>query len=176
LPEVDKKLAFKIIVIGSPSVGKTSLIRRFAENKFSKSYLPTIGADFNLKVIELPDAQVIMTVWDIGGHERFDTIRTFYYSGAHGGVIAFDLTRRETFESIRGWEEDIRKGAGDRIPLILLCNKADLKDKIEVSEEEIKKVAEELDISFFMTSAKTGQNVQEAFRKIAKDCAEFFSK
>ncbi|MHA1377022.1 MAG: Rab family GTPase [Candidatus Helarchaeota archaeon] len=176
MPEVEKKLAFKIVVIGDPSIGKTSLIRRFSENKFSTSYLPTIGADFNLKVIELPDAQVILTVWDIGGHDRFDSIRAFYYSGAHGGIIGFDLTREETFKSVKRWENDIRSGAGEQIPLILLCNKVDLKDKIVVGEDKIKNISKELNIPYFMTSAKTGENVQEAFRRMAKDCAEFFSK
>lgn len=172
----EKKLAFKIVVIGDPSVGKTSVIRRFSENKFSKSYLPTIGADFNLKVIELPNAQVIMTVWDIGGHDRFDSIRTFYYSGAHGGIIAFDLTRKDTLESVKQWGEDILKGAGEKIPIIIMANKADLKDSIAVNDAEIEAIAKELNMPYFKTSAKSGLNVQEAFHKMAKDCAEFFSK
>ncbi|NVM01951.1 MAG: GTP-binding protein [Candidatus Helarchaeota archaeon] len=176
MPTTDKKLAFKIVVIGDPAVGKTSLIRRFSENKFDTSYLPTIGADFNLKVIELPDAQVIMTVWDIGGHEKFQSIRAFYYSGAHGGIIAFDLTREETFKNVKQWAEDILTGAGEKIPLVLICNKSDLTDQIVVNEEDIKKLAEELDVTYFMTSAKSGLNVQDPFQKLAVDCAQFFSK
>ncbi|MFX0134740.1 MAG: Rab family GTPase [Candidatus Hodarchaeota archaeon] len=173
---MDKKLAFKIVIIGDPAVGKTSLIRRFSENKFDTSYLPTIGADFNLKVIELPDAQVIMTVWDIGGHERFQSIRSFYYSGAHGGIIAFDLTREDTFLSVKKWTEDITVGAGEKIPLIIMCNKSDLMDQIAVNEEDVKKLAEELNIPYYMTSAKSGLNVQAVFQKLAEECAQYFSK
>ena len=176
MPAIERKLAFKIVVIGDPSVGKTSVIRRFSENKFSTSYLPTIGADFNLKVIELPDAQVIMTVWDIGGHERFQEIRAFYYSGAHGGIIAFDLTRKDTYDNVRKWEEDIRKGAGEKIPLIIMCNKADLEKRIVISEEEIQQMAKDLQIPYFVTSAKTGVNIQHAFEKMAQDCASYFTK
>ncbi|MFX1449252.1 MAG: Rab family GTPase [Promethearchaeota archaeon] len=176
MPSVEKKLAFKIVVIGDPAVGKTSLIRRFSENKFDISYLPTIGADFNLKVIELPDAQVIMTVWDIGGHERFQTIRSFYYSGAHGGIIVFDVTREETFKNVEKWAKDIIAGAGEKIPLILLCNKSDLANQINVNEELIKKLATDLNLIYYMTSAKTGLNVQDVFQKLAADCAEYFSK
>lgn len=176
MPTSEKKLAFKIVVIGDPAVGKTSLIRRFSENKFDTSYLPTIGADFNLKVIELPDAQVIMTVWDIGGHDRFQSIRSFYYSGAHGGIVAFDVTREETFKNVKKWVEDILTGAGEKIPLTLMCNKSDLTDQIAVNEVDIKKLAEELDIKYFITSAKSGLNVQDTFQKMAVDCAKFFSK
>ena len=176
MSQAEKKLAFKIVVIGDPSVGKTSVIRRFSENKFSQSYLPTIGADFNLKVIELAQAQVIMTVWDIGGHDRFDSIRTFYYSGAHGGIIVFDMTREDTFKNVKKWEEDIRTGAGEKIPLILLCNKSDLLEQGEVTESEVQKIAEELKIPYFKTSAKSGLNVQESFEQMAKECADFFSK
>ncbi len=176
MPSIEKKLAFKIVVIGDPAVGKTSLIRRFSENKFDTSYLPTIGADFNLKVIELPDAQVIMTVWDIGGHDRFQSIRSFYYSGAHGGIIAFDLTRKETFDNVKKWVTDILTGAGEKIPLVLMCNKSDLTNQIVVNEEEIKKLVDELGITYFMTSAKSGLNVQDTFQKLAVDCASHFSK
>ena len=106
----DKKLAFKIIVIGDPSVGKTSLIRRYSDNKFDISYLPTIGADFNLKIVELPNIEVILTIWDIGGHDRFSAIRSFYYQGAQAGVMVFDRSRKETFKSIEKWKSDLEKG------------------------------------------------------------------
>jgi len=177
LAKAEKKLAFKIVVIGDPSVGKTSLIRRFSDHKFDLSYLPTIGADFNIKVIELPEVEVIMTIWDIGGHDRFQHIRDFYYDGSHGGILAFDLTREKTYENIEKWEQDIRKKAINKdIPIVLMANKSDLRDKIVVNEEDIRKVSESLDMPYFLTSAKNGLNVDQAFEKIAQLCVEKYVK
>lgn len=172
----EKKLAFKIVITGDPAVGKTSLIRRFSDDKFDLSYLPTIGADFNLKVVELPDAEVILTIWDIGGHERFNIIRNFYYSGSHGGLIVFDRTNEITFKNVEKWEKDIRKAADEKIPLVLMANKSDLKEKIVVKEETIKKVSKELEIPYFLTSAKNNLNVNNAFEMIARLCMDYFSK
>lgn len=168
----EKKMAFKIIVIGDPSVGKTSLIRRYSDNKFDSSYLPTIGADFNLKIVELPNIEVILTIWDIGGHDRFSAIRSFYYQGAQAGILVFDRSRPETMRSIPNWMEDLQKAALEKIPIILMANKSDLKDAHLVSESEINGMASRLgDSKYFMTSAKEGSNVKAAFEEVAKLCA-----
>jgi len=164
----EKKLAFKIILIGDPSVGKTSTIHRYSDDKFDDSYLPTIGADFNLKVVDMENLEIILTIWDIGGHDRFSMIRNFYYQGAHGGLIIFDLTRKETFENVKLWHQDILKGANSKIPTILIANKSDLKDQIQVTDDEIDKLAKELNSTWYKASAKTGENTNEAFTAIAK--------
>ena len=87
-----KKFPFKIVVVGDPAVGKTSIVRRFADDQFEESYIHTIGADFNVKVVKLGDKEIILTVWDIGGHEHFNEIRPYYYEGAHAAICVFDLT------------------------------------------------------------------------------------
>ncbi|MHA1312923.1 MAG: Rab family GTPase [Candidatus Helarchaeota archaeon] len=171
-----KKLAFKVIVIGDPSVGKTSLIRRYSDDKFDSSYLPTIGADFNLKIVELQDMEVVLTVWDIGGHDRFGAIRTFYYQGAHAGVLVFDRSRRETFDSVNKWKDDLEKGARGPVPSVIMANKSDLTDVELVPESDVAKKARELGIPYFLTSAKDGLNVAEAFEEIAKQCAASVNK
>ncbi|NHI91117.1 MAG: GTP-binding protein [Candidatus Lokiarchaeota archaeon] len=164
----EKKLAFKIILIGDPSVGKTSTIRRYSDNKFEQSYLPTIGADFNLKVVDMENLEIILTIWDIGGHDRFSMIRNFYYQGAHGGFLIFDITRKETFENIKNWHQDLIKGANAKIPAIIIANKADLQSEAKVTDEEINNLSKEMGLPWYKTSAKTGKNVDEAFNKIAE--------
>ncbi|NHI94826.1 MAG: GTP-binding protein [Candidatus Lokiarchaeota archaeon] len=163
------KYSLKMVVIGDPSVGKSSLIRRFSDDKFEESYSPTIGTDFNLKIVKLPEigVEVSMSVWDIGGHEQFSSIRQFYYQGANCGLIVYDVTRKETFKSIKYWYDDLKKWTGHILPIAILGNKSDLEEK-EVSEADINKLSSRIQASWYETSAKTGKNVNEAFTELAK--------
>ncbi len=164
------KYSLKVVVVGDPSVGKSSLIRRFAENKFDESYVPTLGADFNLKIVKLPGIQVAMTVWDIGGHEQFHDIRNFYYQGANCAIIVFDSTRRATFKSINKWVDDISQWTGS-IPIAIFGNKIDLQDT-QITKKDLSKLFSKVKASYYGTSAKTGENVNDAFTDLAKKALE----
>lgn len=165
-----EKFGFKLVITGNASVGKTSLIRRYADNKFDQDYKPSIGADFTLKVVKFPGFDVILTVWDIGGQDLFDSLRNYYYFGSNASIIVFDVTRPETLERIKSkWMPDIKTHVGD-IPLLVLANKVDLEDERKVSKEDIEEWSEKLGVKIFETSAKTGDNVKEAFETIAKMC------
>ena len=159
-----RHLALKSIVVGDPSVGKSSLIRRHADDTFEETYAPTIGTDFILKVVKLEDMEITATIWDIGGHETFSSIRHIYYDGADGAIIVYDASREETFKSVRKWYNDITKTAGI-LPTLILANKLDLERKIK--KEAGEKLALELHAIFYETSAKTGANVNTAFGHLA---------
>ncbi|MHA1651869.1 MAG: Rab family GTPase [Candidatus Helarchaeota archaeon] len=172
MPET-KTFAYKLCVVGDPSVGKTSLIRRYADRKFDESYLPTIGADFTIKKINLDESNIItLTIWDMGGHERFDRIRNHYYIGANAAFIVFDLSRRETFNHVKDWLNDIKSHCGE-IPILIIANKADLPNKA-ISKEEIEKDFSNKNCQIFLTSAKTGENVDTIFEVIANQCFKFY--
>jgi small GTP-binding protein len=157
---------FKVIIIGPGAVGKTSLLHRFVENKFSFRYKLTIGADFLSKVIDYkPDTTVKLQIWDIGGQDRYKFLRSSFFDGANGALIVFDLTRWHTFEELEDWLSDLHEFAGENIPFVLIGNKNDLVEKSsELYERESAQVFAKKEKTYYVeTSAKTGENVEGAF-------------
>jgi len=164
---------FKIIIIGPGAVGKTSLLYRFVENKFSFRYKMTIGADFLSKVIsDYPQlgTTIKMQIWDIGGQDRYKFLRSSFFDGANGALIVFDLSRWHTFEEIDDWLSDLYEYAGNKVPFALIGNKVDLVDsKDEIYERESAQVFAKKEKTFYIeTSAKTGEKVEEAFLDLAQ--------
>lgn len=162
---------FKLVLIGPGAVGKTSLVKRFVEDTFSHSYKITIGVDFLTKSVEVEDGVgVKLTIWDIGGQDRFKFMRPRFYDGCHGALVVYDLSRAETFEKMRKWIGELNQFAGEHVPFVLIGNKVDLlEDTGEVVErEEAKRLAKEEESIYIETSAKTGENVEEAFIELTK--------
>ena len=161
---------FKVIIIGPGAVGKTSLLHRFVENKFSFRYKLTIGADFLSKVINYKeDVTVKLQIWDIGGQDRYKFLRASFFDGANGALIVFDLSRWHTFEELEEWISDLREYTGKNTPFVLIGNKVDLIDKKdEMYERESAEVFAKKEKTFYIeTSAKSGENVEGAFLNLA---------
>ncbi|MFW9875433.1 MAG: Rab family GTPase [Candidatus Thorarchaeota archaeon] len=159
---------FKVILIGAGAVGKTSLLHRFVENKFSFRYKVTIGADFLSKVIEEhpnPNTTCKLQIWDIGGQERYKFLRSSFFDGANGALVVFDISRWHTYEELNEWIDDLREYAGKNVPFILIGNKVDLfKDVFgEYDKEIVDEYAKSEKTYYVETSAKTGENVENAF-------------
>ncbi len=164
------RFVFKVVLLGAPAVGKTSLVLRFVENKFKDEYITTLGADFLIKeiVFEKVKIKVKLLLWDIGGQERWKSIRPTYLTGADGAIIAFDLTRQRTFEEIPRWIEDLRTYCltDEKVPYVLVGNKHDLEslELREVDQEMINEYLRQNTTHYFSTSAKTGENVERMFQ------------
>lgn len=159
---------FKVIIIGSGAVGKTSLLHRFVENKFSFRYKLTIGADFLSKVIEgypNPDTTCKLQIWDIGGQERYKFLRSSFFDGANGALVVFDISRWHTYEELNDWVSDLREFAGENVPFILIGNKVDLIKDVygEYDKEGVEEYAKSENTYFVETSAKKGENVEDVF-------------
>jgi len=159
----DKEYRGKLVMGGNENVGKTSMVHRFVEDIFDSNYKSTIGTSIMRKECEFPhlDANVNFQIWDLAGQEHFKTVRSTFLVGAQGGMLVYDVTNRKTFEKIKTWYEEVTSISPD-VSLILVGNKIDLPN-IEVSSEEGGQLAEELGVSFIETSAKSGENVNEAF-------------
>lgn len=153
----------KVILAGHFSVGKTSLVKRFVHQKFSDQYLTTIGVKIDKKTIEVNEVSIKMMLWDIAGESTALKIPKKYFAGAHGIIYVFDLTREETYSGIEMDLFEIQKSLSN-CPSIVLANKSDL-----VDTDFIEKLRKSLPIDFKLTSAKTGQNVEDAFLHIAKE-------
>lgn len=170
----------KIVLAGDGSVGKTSLRNSYLGRTFKSKYEMTIGADFALHQAEIAGRSVKFQIWDLAGQPRFKDVRSLYYMGCVGALLLFDVTNRDSFQSLEHWINELwehnTKGV---IPFILLGNKVDLRDQFpqSVSDEEAHQYSHKLseltkshgfEIEFLHTSAKTGLNVAEAFESLAQ--------
>uniref|UniRef100_A0A8C2XY17 Ras-related protein Rab-43 n=1 Tax=Capra hircus TaxID=9925 RepID=A0A8C2XY17_CAPHI len=165
-----KKVLLKVIILGDSGVGKTSLMNQYVNKKFSNQYKATIGADFLTKEVMVDDRLVTMQIWDTAGQERFRTITQSYYRSANGAILAYDITKRDSFLSVPRWIEDVRKYAGSSIVQLLIGNKSDLGELREVPLAEAQGLAEHYDILCAIeTSAKDSSNVEEAFVRVATE-------
>ncbi|MCK5559438.1 MAG: GTP-binding protein [Thermoplasmata archaeon] len=162
----------KICLIGDWGVGKTSLIRKFVLDQFDDKYLVTFGTKVSKKRIKFKKykdsvTDLNMVIWDIMGQDEFKVIQKNAYSGTHAALIVCDITRKDTLKTIKKWRDDIFSVTKE-IPVVVLANKSDLQDQRKFKIDDLTKVASEINAKYFFTSAKTGQNVESAFRAIGK--------
>ena len=167
---------FKILLVGNSSVGKSSLFLRFVDDVWNDVFVPTIGVDFKIKTLKINEQNVKLQIWDTAGQERFRTIISSYYKGAQGILLVFDLTEKESFESLNNWLIEIEKNANKNVIKLLIGNKNDLEDKRVVSYNEAKDFADSNGLKYVETSAKTNNNVTEAFSEIGKELMDASSK
>lgn len=171
-PELDDcfDFLFKIILIGDSNVGKTCVVQNFKSGIFSERQQNTIGVDFTVRTVDIEGKKVKMQVWDTAGQERFRTITQSYYRSAHGAMIAYDITRSATFDSVTHWIKEVEQYGATNVVLVLIGNKCDLEDERQVQFEKACNLAKEKGIlAALETSAKESQNVEEAFVMMAKE-------
>ncbi|MFX1455228.1 MAG: GTP-binding protein [Promethearchaeota archaeon] len=169
LPKFVGEYSNKVILTGDFKVGKTSLIRRFVENSFKEDYISTIGVQISKKTINLTDQnRMNFIIWDVGGQIfQMAPYRAKFYNGANAAFIVIDRTRPDSLDSIEKWYNDIKTSIAKNIPIIVVGNKSDLTDQIKISKDEIKEVAKQYGFHYILTSAKTGENVNDAFLYVA---------
>lgn len=170
-----RNLIKKICLLGDGAVGKTSLIRRYVYDDFDDKYLMTIGTKITKKTmlvkqgtgepISGEEINLTMMINDIVGQVEFERIHKQYYRGSKGGLFVCDLTRKDTLERVEWWLNSFREVAGN-VPVILLGNKLDLKEEHEISFGDMAAFAKKFNCPYFLTSARTGENVERAFKNM----------
>ena len=160
---------FKLLLIGDSGVGKSNMLLRFADDVYRDNLDSTIGVDFKICTQTVDGKTVKMQVWDTAGQERFRTIAASYYRGAHGIVVAYDVTDRKSFENVRMWMQEIEKYVQGDVSRLLVGNKSDLSSKRCITHDEGKCLADELGVQFLETSAKDNSNILESFSSLCRD-------
>jgi small GTP-binding protein len=160
----------KIVIIGDINVGKSCLMYRFADNVFTSGYITNVGVDFLSRTIEVNKKKVKLELWDTAGHERFRTITSSFYKGAHGIIIVYDVTNIKSFNSVTKWIENIREHTNNP-NIILIGNKLDAENRV-VSFDQGNSFAINNNIKFYETSAKNGDNVYDAFTSFTENIIE----
>ena len=178
----------KVCLLGDGAVGKTALRERYLGKQFSSGYVMTIGADFAVKKTRIKteegEKDVKFQIWDLAGQPRFNSVRELYYKGSHGGLLVFDITRRDSFTNLNSWIDELYKNSGRGVmPVTVLGNKVDLRDEaedsvtvneaVEFTENLRKSLQMSCDIPYLETSAKTGENVDKSFSMLAQNIRQF---
>eukprot|EP01083_Nonionella_stella_P156183 505405_1 len=166
---------FKVVLIGAPSVGKTSILERFVTDIYTQDYKATIGADFRTKDIIINGQTVLLQIWDTAGQERFRALAAPFYRGANICVLVFDVNDKMTFEAVEQWRDEFLHHADveeqQSFPFLLLGNKSDLGCK--VSKADVNRWLQQRgykNMVYLETSALSNTNITEAFDQVARLC------
>ena len=164
--------SIKLVLLGEAAVGKSSIVLRFVSNDFSENKEPTIGAAFLTQRVKIDNHIVKFEIWDTAGQERFASLAPMYYRNAQAALVVYDVTKPQSFIKARHWVKELQEQASKNIIIALIGNKIDLldddPDERKVAKEEAEKLAEEENLLFFETSAKTAININEVFLKIGE--------
>jgi len=176
----DYDYLLKIVMIGDSGVGKSCLLKRFSTKEFSDNYISTIGVDFEIQTLDINGKIVKLQIWDTAGQERFHNITTSYYRGAHCIMLVYDVTNSDSFRNLNRWMGQIKNFASKDTQFLIVGNKADLTGsptRVDFDEacDYAKQTSDQVDrdVDVIETSAKSGYQVNQAFRKLASQGLKF---
>ena len=155
---------YKILMLGESQVGKTSLLLKYTDDIFKINMLPTFGLDVRYKYLQKDNNNIRLDLWDTAGQEKFRTMTQNYYKGSDGIILVYDISNESSFETLKNWMDDIKENSKNKIEVIIIGNKLDLKRQVE--KKRLEQFAEEYKVPYFETSAKTGEGVEESFNKL----------
>ncbi|KAL9356500.1 hypothetical protein Peur_049753 [Populus x canadensis] len=167
---------FKLVLIGDSAVGKSQILARFARNEFSLDSKATIGVEFQTRTLVIDHKSVKAQIWDTAGQERYRAVTSAYYRGAVGAMLVYDITKRQTFDHIPRWLEELRSHADKNIVIILIGNKSDLEDQRAVPTEDVNEFAQKEGLFFLETSALQATNVESAFMTVLTEIFNIVNK
>lgn len=172
------EITYKVIIIGDPAIGKTSLIKKYVTHQFEKDYIPTVGVSISKQpvTLEIEDGKTVkinLLLWDLAGQPVFYLLHKVYFNGSNGVLLGFDLTRMHTYSNTKEWHKELVKNGLASVPIVYFGNKMDLKEERKISQAHIDHMKDQLAISDYVeTSARTGENVEKLFETIARQIYE----
>ena len=172
MSEIDFNYLLKYIIIGDSAVGKSNILTQYVYEKFSEEFQSTLGVEFAAKNAVIDNKIYRIQIWDTAGAENFRSITRAYYKNTVCAFIVYDITKRETFENVQVWLDDIKNQCPQTVLLVLVGNKLDLENERQISYEEGESFAQKNNMYFFETSAKTGVNIENLFLKSAETINE----
>ena len=167
--EENYDVLFKIVLIGDSFVGKTNIMSKYLMNEFHEDSKATVGVEFGAKKFDIEGKSVKAQIWDTAGQERYKSITTTYYKGAKGALIVYDITRKETFDSVDRWISEVLNSGDKNMTMLLIGNKCDLDNQRQVTKEQGEEKAKAFKVAFLETSASSGENLDVAFEMIMKE-------
>ena len=167
--EDEYEMMFKIVLVGDASVGKTNIMSKYLKNEFHEDSKATVGVEFGSKQFTVEGHQIKAQIWDTAGQERYKAITSAYYKGAKGAFVVYDITRKQSFESVDRWINDLKATADKKLSIIIIGNKCDLEDQRQVTKEQGEEKAKNAEVAFMETSALSGENLEKAFEKMMNE-------
>lgn len=165
----DHEILLKLVMIGDTGVGKSSLLIRFADDKFTETFISTIGVDFKIKTVKCEGKRVKLQIWDTAGQERFRGITTAYFRGAHGIIIVYDVTDEQSFHNVADWLVQVDRNCREGTIRLLVGNKTDLVKQRSVPQQAAVDLADEYDMRYLEASALNKTNVDLVFESMASE-------
>ena len=164
---MSEKYIIKVLTLGDATVGKSSIVIRYSDNKFSETVLSTIGVDSKRKIVKINGEKVRVSIWDTAGQEKFQNIVKQYYKGANGVLLIYDITCKKSFDRVDFWYNDLKNNANiEEILVFLVGNKIDLESNREVKKEVAEKYAKDKNMMYFEVSAKSGDGIKKLFNDV----------
>ena len=155
----------KIILIGDTNVGKTCLVRRYLENQYNETE-NTIGLEYTTREVNIDSETVSVRIWDTAGQEKYQSLVEMHFTGTDGALVVFDICSKESFNNVQMWIDKLQKKCLESPAIILVGSKVDLDSQRKVTPEEAYNFAQTMEIDYYDTSAKTGENVNDVFYQI----------
>ncbi|CAK80125.1 unnamed protein product (macronuclear) [Paramecium tetraurelia] len=174
--EDDYDYLFKVVLSGDSGVGKSNLLLRFTKNQFNPDSKTTIGVEFATRSISISGKIIKAQIWDTAGQERYRAITSAYYRGAIGAVLVYDITNKQSFESVERWIQEVRENADKDIVIMIIGNKSDLKHLRAIRTESGQDLAQMYKVAFMEASAQDGTNVDQAFTQIIQQIYQNLTK
>ena len=176
MTEEEYEMMVKVIIIGDSSVGKTNIMSRYLKNQFLENSKATVGVEFGAKLFNINGHKIKAQIWDTAGQEKYKAITGAYYKGSKGAFVVYDITRKDTFESIDRWINDLKTTGDPKLNIMIIGNKCDLDHRREVLKEQGEEKSKSFGCAFLETSALSGDNIEKGFEMMISEIFKKYEK